>query len=310
MPVLGALRSAVAAPLDRRTQRLPGAHLGEELVHRRALPLAQDVPDAELQRVHAETARHFVEVRLHGEGALHLARAAHVAARQIVRVDVVLDEPGVGDVPVGRDAVDACQRAEGHQPGVRATVEVHLLQVGRDRAVALHAGPGVHDGGVLRVPCAEVLHLVHDHLHRTARPYGKQIGQRLVERRGLGAEVAADVDGVDDDRSLVDAERQGQRLPQSERGLVGRPDVRASVALHRNDAAARFEECRMRPRAVVVVLEDEVCLGEARVHVADAERRTEEHVGRLLGRAAETLVSAHIRMDEARVRLCRLLRIE
>ena len=141
----------------------------------------------------------------------------------------------------------------------------------------------------------------------TGRPVlsGELVGQRFVEGRSFRAEISPDVHGVDDDRLLPDAHREGQRLPESERRLVGRPHVCASVVLHGDDTGARLEERRVRPAAAVLVLEYQVGLGESRGHVADPERCAEERVGRLRGRAAEPFVFAHAGMDEARLRLHR-----
>ena len=169
-------------------------------------------------------------------------------------------------------------------------------------AVPLHAGAVVDDVRMaLGVRQGRFLARV-DHLHR---PLGGLGQQRQVDLDGdvlFAAEAAADHGALDANLALRDADRAGDAAEVLDH-LGGDANVEHAALIRPRHPGFRLNERVLLIRHPEGVLDDQVRLGEARVHVPLADRPARHHVPQAgIGRVGQVL--------DGRARLQRLQRIE
>ena len=187
---------AVADQLDRALERLGSADRLEHLVGGGRVALLQDVPAAQLDRVHADRRGDRVHVLLDGPACLRGRGRAHRARRRRVRVGQAGVDRHVGD-PVRPDRVHRRELREERGVGaVGAVVEDQPAAPGDERAVVHDARLELdHLALAAVVGGDELLAAREDEPHRAARwrgparRRGPRSGTRTcrrTRRRGAG----------------------------------------------------------------------------------------------------------------------------
>ena len=301
-------------------QRLLGADVLPYVAHRRGVAVAQQVHLPELVGVNAHLAGDEVGVRFHGEHHLRLGRTSHVALGDVVGIDHVAVNAGVGD------AVDAAQvvcppqihrRLEG---SVTPAVEHHPRLSRHQSPVALHAAADGHGRRMPGVGGHQFLDVVHHHLDRTPGVQRQVVAQRHVHERTLAAEVAADAARVQHDAFLVHPPHGGQLLAQGIGVLVVDPYFNPPCIppfkggrggrLGADHAGMGFDVSLVHQLGIEGVLEHQVCLCEPPLHVALPPGYVGEHVVDVRLRLRQPLVAGHIRVQRWGVLFHRLVGVE
>ena len=124
--------------------------------------------------------------------SLRLARGAHLAAGKIIRVNARNgDARMLGAVTAAR-VRDPADNGAGSKSAVGAGVEISVHLVGDNRAVTFDAGFQLHNHRMPRRAGKKLFAILHHHLDWPATADSEQITNRLIDRRALAAEVAAD----------------------------------------------------------------------------------------------------------------------
>ena len=141
-----------------------------------------------------------------------------------------------------------------------------------------------------------------DQLHR---PLGGLGQQRQVDLDGdvlLAAEAAADHGALDANLALRDADRAGDAAEVLDH-LGGDANVEHAALIRPRHPGLRLDESVFLIRHPESVLDDQIRLGEARVHIPFSDRPARHHVPQAgISRVGQVL--------EGRARLQRLQRIE
>jgi hypothetical protein len=114
--------------------------------------------------------------------------------------------------------------------------------VGDDRAVTFDAGFQLHNHRMPRRAGKKLFAILHHHLDWPATADSEQVTNRLIDRRALAAEVAANRHRVDADLFLGDAESLRHAFFQAMRHLIGRPHLHAFALVDPHQTTMRLEE--------------------------------------------------------------------
>ena len=250
---------------------------------------ADVVAAAELVAVDPQGVGDGVHLLLVGETRLRAAEAAERAGERVIgkggdRVDL-----HVVHAVRARRHHGGVQQHVGAQVRVRARIGDDLDPAGGDPAVPLHAGAVVDDVRVaFGVRQGRFLARV-DHLHR---PLGRLGQQRQVDLDGdvlLAAEAAADHGALDANLALRDADRAGDAAEVFDH-LGGDADVEHAALIRPRHPGLRLDERVFLIRHPESVLDDQVRLGEARIHIPLADRPARHHVTQAgIGRVGQVL---------------------
>jgi hypothetical protein len=156
----------------------------------------------------------------------------------------------------------------------------------------------------------EFLDVVHDHLHRPADPLGQRIGERHVHGAGFAAKVAPNSTGVDPDAVLRQSQRTGQLPPQAKRLLVVRPYLDAARFIDVHDASVGLHVALVHPGGGEGVLKEQVRFSEPLLDIAAGPRLMVTDIAPGLDRSGWALVDRGAVVDDRRLGLHRLHRVE
>src|SRR5262249_49845933 len=134
------LGTAIASRVDRGRECFASANIVQALAESRFVALDDQVLEPELHRIHSDTPRNFVHVRLDREYSLGLARRAHETARDGIGVHERGINARVGDSIRSGGLVGAGDRAIRLECRVRAGIDHVIHRVRSQRSVALHTG--------------------------------------------------------------------------------------------------------------------------------------------------------------------------
>ena len=259
--------------LDHRPDALSEAHRSDAQVVGGQRAGSDEVPEAQLGRIHPQRRGDLVEMDFERESGLRRAVPALRAARRLVREHprtlkpVSLDV--VGDRLQGARVVGAGDTVRSVPPAVEIALEVHRL----DRPVFRHAGPDLHEDRVAAAVAVEDLLARQRDLHG---PAGQKRQLRdddlVVERVALAAEPSPVRAGDHADvrrRHLKDL-RQGP--VHIVRRLRARPDRDLAVGIDHADGGVLLHREVRAAFVIEGVLEDPVRLAESTLDVAELER--------------------------------------
>ena len=305
----------VLAPADRLGRGLQA--LGEmDVVHRLAgavaVSVAEDVPQAQLERIEAELLGQEVHRPLGGPGRLHLAVAPEGAVRRQVGVDAVGVDADVRDaVGPGRGEAHLLRHA-GPAVGVRAGVGVAGDLLRQQRPVRPRAELHLDDRGVPVQGLPLLVPGKHE-LDRAAGLAGERRGDRLGPKECLRPERAAHRRADDANLLELEAEDAGELLSEVERRLRARVHLEPA-AVPAGETGVRLHCSVLRRGRREGLLDDDVRRGEAGLDVAVPDPETVADVRSRLGPQSEVGDLARgdlVRVvDEGRLRPHRLEDVE
>src|SRR5438477_3475861 len=260
--------------LDRRNAR-------PRLAVRREVALAGHVAKAQLDGIHAELCGQLVHCGLQGEVRLRRAGGAVRVDRGLVRRDLQSAQVEVRD-PVG--AAEEARRQARVPSRAGSVVVVKPCAQGEQRAIPARSELDVELRRRRGMADHEVLRAGEGQANGPVQANGEE-GEQRLEELDLAAEPAADRHG--DDAHLVrwQADERGDRVPDDEGSLRGRPHGEAAVGLGADDGDVGLQEGVVRPCHAVGRLDHDVRVLQRSLGVAALEMRDAAHVARpFLGR--------------------------
>ena len=308
----GLARLVVLDQLRRALQALLIAGHFDDLARGRDAALADAVDAAHVERGHAHFLGDHVDVLLDGKVDFAHAKAAVRAAHGMVGIHAVAVRADVLDIvradaaPAGRlDDVDAVL-------GVRAAIPRQRVLGTDDLAVLAHGGLDADVQPLAHIGILELVLARVGQLDRAARTTHGQRNDDAFERgAGLAAEAAAH--RLADDADLVqrEVERLRQRAPHRKRRLARRPDRQLAIRHVLRGAGVRLDGHVLHVRDVEAVVKHAVRLRKRAVRVALAQDVVVRDVRPLFGiEDGQHLVGVQVRMDERRIRLHAVQRVE
>jgi len=289
LPSLGGLLPVVALPrpvgqhpveCNARRQRRP---------HRHNAPLAQHVPRANFDRVHAQGFGQLVHLAFRRKCALRPAKAAERPTRNVVGVDPVRIHLDVRDLVGAGDHQVRVAQHFGRGVGVSAGIAVHL-SFGSDHLAVARGPPLRPDHRRMALVMAQDRFLAApDDLHRAPQFHRRQPQHNLDRHILTPAERAAN--GRIDDPHLLLGQTQRVRdlLAVFVHPLPGHQDGHPAAVVDIAQAGLRLEIGVLLEPGAVFALDNHVRLIPGRVHIAMPDAVMDQHVvpgmGMQLGRA-------------------------
>ena len=258
------------------------------------------VPEAQLNRVHAQQIGQFVHHRLHSEGDLGLAGSSVCLDLLLVADDV----QAVHQHVINLVRTEPGQRAAAHRrAGVRTRLVNHVELSGNHGAVVLDAHLATHEGGRSGAAADEHLGTVHGHLDRPSGFAGQRGGNRVEIRDPLRAKPAADFHGDHSDLRLWHADDGGGLGPDIEQPLGAGPDGHAAVGRPRGGGNVGLDITLVNGLGFELALDHNVGFTEPLLNVADLVLDVAGHVALDAGivAAGKTLlpeVGGHVVVDQ------------
>ena len=254
----------------------------------------------QLDRIHAQLLRQFIDRRFEGECRGRRTRGAIGGDLGLVDDDIIgLDE----EIRDGVGRLHAHGAGAERRAGISAAFVDQLRAGGDHGAVALRAE--LHIGLDARGRTRSAQHFLarHDHLDRQIGLARQGHGQRLEIEGGLAAEAAADFAGDDLDAADLHAEDGGGSGAHLERALGRAPDQHMAIGVVPRHAGVRFDVSLMDHAGLVGALDDDVGLGKALGHVAARQLITRRHVGRIERSGLLLVLGAQIIVQNGRAGL-------
>ena len=278
-----------------RLDGFPAADLFHRPLVGQHVAVLQQVPEPYRHRIQVQLPGQHVQERLHGEDRLRLSRRLHVAAGDAVGVNVVGPDGVVGDaVGVGDVAAVDLRRLEAR---IGAAVEVDVGVQGHQGPVPFGPQLEPHQRGVPGVPGHEFLGIVHHHLHRAAGGLGQVVADRHVHLGALAAEIAAQGDAVDVDALFNEVQLRGQHFLEPERRLARRPDIDARGIVGRHHRGVGLEVNLVDLRRAEGMLDDDVRVREALLHVAGGVLLERQDVGLAVRARGHAGIAVELRVN-------------
>ncbi len=272
----GLVGRQLTTPADGRGRGLEGLDRADPLHHlarRTGIALPEEVPTAELDRVHADLRRQCIVVLLDGPADRRSRRSPDGAGRLGVRVHDL-----GGDVDV-RDAVRTDGEHRGHLGevwlvhAVCAVVDDEPAAPADDQAVEHRPGLELDDHPLPAVIRQEELVAAReDQLDRAPDVAGERGDLRLESELTLRPEPAAEMGHDDPDLVLRHLEGLGDSVLDDERDLGRRPD-RDLVAMPLGDDGPRLDRHGMRAVGLVAATDDDVGRHHRSLRVPPDDRR-------------------------------------
>ena len=259
-------------------QHLDGPVVQPRLVVGHRLAFGLQVPEPELDGVHAEDERDLLHVRVDREDRVRRDGRAIGGDARLVREHLEAAHLE------RRPEVETRQEYTAHREdgaGERARLDDRLGLERHQRAVTLDAALQTDDDLGRRVSGLQLLPASHHVAHRAAGGPRERGRDRLTERADLAAEAAAALHRDDLDGVLGQLENLGHLGPRVERPLRARPQRQLAVGVPLGQHRVRFQVALVNHRDPVGLLDDHVGLGEALGHVAAPELRLLGDVDRL-----------------------------
>src|SRR5262249_17999596 len=194
------------------------------LTRRALVALANDVLQAELQRIEAERVGDDIHLRLDREIRLGTRWRPEGSAVRLVRVDGDTFQAQVGNL-VGTGEDEGGDRCDARtRPGKGAGVEPDTTRLGDDPSVLRDAGLQLHDGGLPWVGGRQPPPPRRHPLPRPSALLGEKSGEVLDADSQLATEATADAGHHHSNLRGQDLENLRERVLSLERELGVRPD--------------------------------------------------------------------------------------
>ena len=292
-----------------RAQRLPGTAHGlpqhglalEHLPRGDAVALPQEVPLAEVERIHGQRGGQSVHLSLVADARLDGAEGAVGARHGIVRVDGERVHGDVRDAVRSRRRHETVQEHPGREGGIRSRVRHELHLHGHQLTRPGGAGPVAQDIRMTLAVADEALFPGEHQLHGPARLPHEQAEEALDGHVLLAAEAAAQIGALEPHAPMGQPQHLGHVAEMLEH-LGADAEDQGALGVDPADARLRLEVHVIHERGPVGLLHHDVRAREGLRGIALADMPGAEKVAALvdMGRAGPERLR---RIVDARQRL-------